>query len=301
MKQIRTDLAMEDAAGLDRAHMPGVHISEWETGDVTMTEVRVESEEGARLIGKPMGVYITMECPRVKKRDVDARRAVSALLGEELGRLLPAGEGDVLVIGLGNRTVTPDALGPLAVDHTLVTRHLHRERPELTGAMAGVCALSPGVMGVTGIESGEIVRAVVGAVSPRAVIAIDSLAARALDRLSSTVQLTDTGIQPGSGVGNYRAALTRETLGVPVLAVGVPMVIHAAALARDAFRLLSDEDESRLDALMRELMDGDLGDMIVTPREVDDLVDNAAVMLAGGVNRALHPGLSDEEILTMMQ
>ena len=156
-------------------------------------------------------------------------------------------------------------------------------------------------MGVTGIESGEIVRAVVGAVSPRAVIAIDSLAARALDRLSSTVQLTDTGIQPGSGVGNHRAALTRETLGVPVLAVGVPMVIHAAALARDAFRLLSDEDESRLDALMRELMDGDLGDMIVTPREVDDLVDNAAVMLAGGINRALHPGLSDEEILTMMQ
>ena len=248
-----------------------------------------------------MGVYITMECPRVKKRDVDARRAVSALLGEELGRLLPPGEGDVLVIGLGNRTVTPDALGPLAVDHTLVTRHLRRERPELTGAMASVCALSPGVMGVTGIESGEIVRAVVDAVSPRAVIAIDSLAARALDRLSSTVQLTDTGIQPGSGVGNHRAALTRETLGVPVLAVGVPMVIHAAALARDAFRLLSDEDESRLDALMRELMDGDLGDMIVTPREVDDLVDNAAVMLAGGINRALHPGLSDEEILTMMQ
>ena len=237
--------------------------------------MRVESEEGARLIGKPMVVYITMECPRVKKRDVDARRAVSALLGEELGRLLPPGEGDVLVIGLGNRTVTPDALGPLAVDHTLVTRHLRRERPELT--------------------------AVVGAVSPRAVIAIDSLAARALDRLSSTVQLTDTGIQPGSGVGNHRAALTRETLGVPVLAVGVPMVIHAAALARDAFRLLSDEDESRLDALMRELMDGDLGDMIVTPREVDDLVDNAAVMLAGGINRALHPGLSDEEILTMMQ
>ncbi len=301
MKQIRTDLAMEDAAELDRAHMPGVHISEWETGGVTMTEVRVESEEGARLIGKPMGVYITMECARVKKRDVDARRAVSTLLGEELGRLLPPGEGDVLVIGLGNRTVTPDALGPLAVDHTLVTRHLHRARPELTGAMASVCALSPGVMGVTGIESGEIVRAVVGAVSPRAVIAIDSLAARALERLSSTVQLTDTGIQPGSGVGNHRAALTRETLGVPVLAVGVPMVIHAAALARDAFRLISGEDESRLDALMRELMDGDLGDMIVTPREVDDLVDNAAVMLAGGINRALHPGLSDEEILTMMQ
>ena len=240
-----------------------------------------------------------MDCPRVRQRDVDARRAVSALLGEELGRLLPSGEGNVLVVGLGNRSVTPDALGPLAVDHTLVTRHLHREH--LTGALAGVCALSPGVMGVTGIESGEIVRAVIGAVSPRAVIAIDSLAAHSLDRLSSTVQLTDTGIQPGSGVGNHRAALTRKTLGVPVLAVGVPMVIHAAALARDAFRLLSGEDESRLDTLMRALMDGDLGDMIVTPREVDDLVNNAAVMLAGGVNRALHPNLSDEEILTMMQ
>ena len=301
LKQIRTDLAMEDAAGLDRAHMPGVHISEWETGGVGMTEVNVESDEGARLLGKPIGTYITMECPRVGRRDVDARRAVSVLLGEELARLLPPGEGDVLVIGLGNRTVTPDSLGPLAVDRTLVTRHLRRERPELAGAMSGVCALSPGVMGVTGIESGEIVRAAVEAVSPRAIIAIDSLAARAIERLASTVQLTDTGIQPGSGVGNHRAALTQETLGVPVLAVGVPMVIHAAALARDAFRRLSSADEAALEALANELMDGDLGEMIVTPREVDDLVGNAAVMLAGGINRALHPGLSEEEILTMMQ
>lgn len=302
MKQIRTDLAMEDAADLDREHMPGVHISEWEAGGVTMTEVSVESEEGARLLGKPQGLYITMECPRVRRRDIDARRAVSVLLGEELARLLPPGEGSVLVIGLGNRSVTPDSLGPLAVDHMLVTRHIYRERPDLTSsAMSSVCAVAPGVMGTTGIESGELVRAAIEAVRPRAVIAVDSLSARALDRLSSTVQLTNTGIQPGSGVGNHRAAMTQETLGVPVLAVGVPMVIHAAALARDAFRLLSGEDETRLDALMRELMDGDLGDMIVTPREVDDLVDNAAVMLAGGINRALHPGLSDAEILTMMQ
>lgn len=302
MKQIRTDLAMEEAAGLDREHMPGVHISEWETGGVVMTEVNVENEEGARLLGKPIGLYLTMECPRVRQRNVDARRAVSVLLGEELARLLPPGAGSVLVVGLGNRTVTPDALGPLAVDHTLVTRHLFRERPDvISEAMSSACALAPGVMGVTGIESGELVRAAIEAVHPKAVIAVDSLSARSLERLSGTVQLTNTGIQPGSGVGNHRSALTHETLGVPVLAVGVPMVIHAATLARDAFRLLSGEDERRLDGLMRELMEGDLGDMIVTPREVDDLVENAAVMLAGGINRALHPGLSEEEILTMMQ
>ena len=221
--------------------------------------------------------------------------------------LPPENGAPVLVAGLGNRTVTPDALGPLTVDHTLVTRHLYAERPELTTrGMASVCAVAPGVLGVTGVETSEMVRAVAQAVKPRAVIAIDSLSARAVSRVAATVQLTDTGIQPGSGVGNHRAALTAETLGVPVIAVGVPMVIYAAAIARDAFDMLSGgeetpEREEALDAMTRELLDSALGEMIVTPREVDDLVRNAAAMVAGGLNRALHPGLSEKDIMTMMQ
>ena len=308
MRQIRTDLAMESAGALGDRKMPGVHMSEWETGGVTLTEVRIETEEGARLLDKPVGLYITMECQGVKRRDVEARKAVSALLGEELARLLPEDDGaPVLVAGLGNRTVTPDALGPLTVDHTLVTRHLYAERPELTTrGMASVCAVAPGVLGVTGVETSEMVRAVAQAVKPRAVIAIDSLSARAVSRVASTVQLTDTGIRPGSGVGNHRTALTRETLGVPVVAVGVPMVIYAATIARDAFAMLSEGEETpdqerALDAMAQELLSGALGEMIVTPREVDDLVGDAAAMLAGGINRALHPGLSEQDILLMMQ
>ena len=306
MRQIRTDLAMESAGAQGGPELPGVNVSEWETGGVTLTEVRIETEEGARLLGKPVGLYLTMECRGVGRRDLETRRAVSALLGEELARLLPPENGaPVLVAGLGNRAVTPDALGPLTVDHTLVTRHLYAERPELTRrGMTPVCAVVPGVLGVTGIETSEMVRAIAQAVKPRAVIAVDALAARAVSRVASTVQLTDSGIRPGSGVGNHRAALTRETLGVPVLSVGVPMVIYAATIARDAFGMLSGgeaQSEQALDAMAEELLGGALGEMVVTPREVDDLVEDAAVMLAGGVNRALHPGLSDEDILTMMQ
>ena len=308
MRQIRTDLAMESAGAMGGRELPGVQISEWETGGVTLTEVKIETDEGARLLGKPVGLYVTLECEGVKRRNVEARRAMSALLGEELARLLPDDNGaPVLVAGLGNRTVTPDSLGPLTVDRTLVTRHLYAERPELTRrGMTPVCAVAPGVLGVTGVETSEMVRAIAQAVRPRAVVAVDSLAARAVSRVASTVQLTDTGIRPGSGVGNHRAALTAETLGAPVLAVGVPMVIYAATIARDAFGLLSKDDDSpeheqALDAMAKELLAGSLGEMIVTPREVDDLVSDAAAILAGGINRALHPGLSEQEILTMMQ
>ncbi|MBO4885097.1 MAG: GPR endopeptidase [Clostridia bacterium] len=308
MRQIRTDLAMESAGALGGRDLPGVQISEWETGGVTLTEVKIETEEGARLLGKPTCLYVTLGCRGVKRRDTEARRAVSALLGEELARLLPPEDGaPVLVAGLGNRTVTPDSLGPLTVDRTLVTRHLYAERPELTSkGMTPVCAVAPGVLGVTGVETSEMLRAIAQAVKPRAVVAVDSLAARAVSRVAGTVQLTDTGIRPGSGVGNRRAALTAETLGAPVLAVGVPMVIDATTIARDAFEMLSGdgggpEREKALEAMTQELLAGALGEMIVTPREVDDLVSDAAAMLAGGINRALHPGLSEQDILTMMQ
>ncbi len=306
MRQIRTDLAMESAESCGAHELPGVDVSTWDEGGVQITDVHIQTSEGARLLGKPVGHYITLECEGVRKRDPDARTAVGVLLGEELARLLP-GEADapVLVVGLGNRMITPDALGPLTVDGTLVTRHLYRELPHLTNRnMSPVCAIAPGVLGVTGIETMEMVRSVVAAIQPRAVIAIDSLSARSMSRVGSTVQLTDTGIQPGSGVGNHRSALTEESLGIPVIALGVPMVIYAATIARDAFELLADEDDSldqdhALDRLTEELLSGSMGEMIVTPREVDALVADAAQMLSCGVNRALHPGLSDQELLTL--
>ena len=304
MKSPRTDLAMESFGASGKSEMPGVQVSQWETGGVQLTEVVISDAGSAEELGKACGKYLTLESPLLRERDPEMRMAMAALLGEELARLLPEDESaPVLVVGLGNRFITPDSLGALTVDRTLVTRHM-------TGSdffrsdLRSVCAVAPGVLGVTGVETLEMVRSLTESVRPGAVICIDSLSARSSARIGSTLQLTDTGIQPGAGVGNLRQALSAETLGVPVVAVGMPTVIYAATLARDAFEALSDpdapQDEVALDAMERELLSEDVGEMIVTPREIDALVVDAAGVIASGLNRALHPGLSDAEIAAMM-
>ncbi len=305
MRQIRTDLAMESTGAHGTSELPGVTISAWEAGDVTVTEVRVDAGEGSKLLSKAPGVYVTLECATMKKQNPEMRVAMASILGEELIRLMPAeDERPVLVIGLGNRDVTPDSLGPKTVEKTLVTRHIFRELPDAVDErMRSVCALAPGVLGVTGIETLEVAKGMVRELGPRAVIVIDALAARASSRVGSTIQLTDTGIQPGSGVGNHRSALNSETLGVKVLALGVPTVIYATTIARDALAMLAGEDqekEEELDRMCEKLLEGALGEMIVTPREVDDLIGDVAQMLASGINQALHPGLNENEIMTMM-
>ena len=303
MKHPRTDLAMESFNEGD--HSPGVQVSHWDTADVRMTEVIISDEETAHQLGKPCGVYLTMECGLLRERDPEARIAVSALLGEELGRMIRSeSDAPVLVIGLGNRFITPDSLGPLAVDRTLVTRHM-LQTEYARSDMRSVCAIAPGVLGVTGVETMEMVQSLAEKLRPRAIVCIDSLAARASERIGSTIQLTDTGIQPGGGVGNHRQPLTRETLGTDVIAIGMPTVVYAATLARDAFAVLSAQngdqpDESALDAMERELLSEALGEMIVTPREIDAIVQDAAAVIAAGVNRALQPLLSDAEIAAMM-
>lgn len=302
MRQIRTDLAME-SFGHGGEGMPGVHVNHWEEMGVSLTEVVVETEEASRALGKAAGVYMTLECPAIRQRDLDARLAMANLLGEEMARMLPGeGEAPVLVIGLGNRRITPDSLGPQTIDRTLVTRHMFEQLPGFADErMRSVCALAPGVLGVTGIETMEMVEALVAKVRPRAILCVDSLAARAAGRIGTAIQLTDTGIQPGSGVGNHRRSLTREALGVPVIAIGMPTVIYAATLARDAMEALSpDTGEEALDHVEAELLEGEHGEMVVTPREIDDLIADAAGVIASAVNRALQPDLSEEEIAAMM-
>ena len=284
---------------------PGVQVSHWDAADVRMTEVIISDEEAARQLGKPCGAYLTMECGLLRERDPEARIAVSALLGEELGRMIRSeSDAPVLVIGLGNRFITPDALGPLAVDKTLVTRHM-LQTEYARSDMRSVCAIAPGVLGVTGVETMEMVQSLTEKLQPRAIVCIDSLSARASQRIGSIIQLTDTGIQPGGGVGNHRQPLTRETLGTDVIAIGMPTVVYAATLARDAFAALSarngdQPDDSALEAMERELLSEALGEMIVTPREIDAIVQDAANVIAAGVNRALQPLLSDAEIAAMM-
>ena len=300
MPNLRTDLAMENIGG--DASLPGVQVHSWQQDGVELTEVIVQTPESERLLGKPMGRYLTLECPQLKEHDPQARIAVSCLLSEELARLLPQEQdAPVLVVGLGNRAVTPDALGPAVAEKILVTRHILGSgySPE---NLQSVCAIAPGVLGVTGIETMELVQSLVKRIAPRAVICIDALAARDSRRIGATVQLSTTGIQPGSGVGNHRRALTKETLGTDVIAIGVPTVIYAATLARDAFALISRKDsrDEGLEQMERELLDTGLGSLIVTPRDVDAIIKNCAVMIAGGVNRALQRSLSDAEIAQMM-
>ncbi len=299
MRQIRTDLAMEasQAAG----SIPGVDVSHWEESGVTITEVKVTTEAAAVKLGKSVGTYLTLECDGVRDHDPASREAVSNMLGEEIARLLPPDENKapVLVVGLGNRMVTPDSLGPKTVDRTLVTRHLLREMPDkIDSRLNPVCAIAPGVLGVTGVETMETVSPLVKEINPRCLVVIDSLAARAAKRVGVSVQLSDTGIQPGSGVGNHRRALTCEELGVKVIAVGVPTVVYAATIARDALELLGDSpsDEASLDEITRKLFENEIGEMIVTPREVDDMIDDAADIIADGINRALQNELTPAEI-----
>lgn len=307
MLQSRTDLAMESFEGSGQESMPGVQVNHWDAADIQITEVIITDDDSARQLGKPCGNYLTLECSLLRERDPDARLAMAALLAEEIARILPRENPDAptLVVGLGNRSITPDSLGPLAVDRTLVTRHMMNSSFAQSG-MHSVCAIAPGVLGITGIETIEMVESLVGALKPRAILCIDSLAARDSRRIGSTIQLTNTGIQPGAGVGNHRKPLTLESLGTPVISVGMPTVIYAATLARDAFAWLSRKNgdpephDSALEDMERALLNVEIGEMIVTPREIDALIQDAAGIIATGINRALQPELSDAEISAMM-
>ena len=302
MRQIRTDLAMEVYQAAGCGDIPGAQINQWEQAGVHITEVMIETEEGARALGKPIGSYLTLEAPLLREGDADVRLAISNILAEEIGRMLTASgveqgsEGDpVLVVGLGNRRVTPDCIGPMTADRTLVTRHMLREAPGAAG-MRSVCAFVPGVLGVTGLETAEMIESLVQRLHPRAVICVDSLAARDASRIGCAIQMTDAGIQPGSGVGNHRRPLTRATLGCEVIAIGMPTVIYASTLAMDAIRALR-QDDTDIEAGLR---DTPLNDMIVTPREIDSMTEQAAQIIASGINKALQPQLSDAEIAAMM-
>ncbi len=304
MKPIRTDLAMESLDCAAAGELPGVAVSRWNEGGVEVTSVEITENAAAQALGKPRGSYLTLSAPLLRERDPDARLAVSSLLSEELARLLPEDRGTVLVVGLGNRAITPDALGPMAIDRTLATRHMLRG-PFARSSLNSVCAVAPGVLGVTGVETLELVEGLVDRVRPSALVCVDSLAARDSARIGTTLQLSDAGIQPGAGVGNRRVPLTRDSLGVPVIAIGMPTVVYAATLARDAFAWLGAEQgdepsEEELSHMEKALLGAEVGEMIVTPREVDSMVQDAAGIIASAVNRALQPGLSEAEILAMM-
>ena len=291
MKQRRTDLAVEaqelwqESAG-ETTKLPGVEARDGEREGVPVTTVRVLDQEGEQALGKPRGTYVTLTLEGVANRAEGIfGRAVRAVAGE-LAPLLEqaAPEGLVLVAGLGNRAITPDAIGPKVHEHILVTRHLVEQMPEHFGHLRPVASLAAEVLGNTGVESGEVVGAVCQKLRPACVIAVDALASRSLERLCRTVQLADTGIAPGSGAGNHRMALDRDSLGVPVLAVGVPTVVEGATLAAD---LLGAD----------ELPDLDPGrSLLVTPKDIDSQVADLSKIVGYGISLALQPGMTVEDL-----
>ena len=302
MRGFRTDLAME-CLDQNTEGLKGVRVRTHQIGGVTHTRIRIEDEQAAELLGRRRGEYITVECADLPQCDAKKRGLLARMVALGVRGMLPP-DGEVLVVGLGNRNVTADALGTRVVERMLVTRHLQQAMvEELKGRLRGVSAIAPGVLGLTGIETAELCRGLVRHVRPQAVVAIDALAAFESGRICTTVQITDTGIQPGSGVGNHRLGLTEETLGVKVIAVGVPMVVYASTIARDAmarlvhdYGMLEPGREHAADRLLHQITDGFLGDMVVTPREIDELVLSVADLIADGLNQALQPALDADTL-----
>jgi len=304
---IRTDLAMEAAQAAGQIAGVEVMNDEIRPG-VSRSRVTVLNEEGERAIGKKKGVYVTIEAPQLAQGDAEIDEGCTFALANEIRNM--AGEalnGVVLVVGLGNRMVTPDSLGPAVCDNVFVTRHIHEYAPEgIDRRLGNVSALAPGVLGITGIETGEVVEGVVEHIKPSLVIAIDSLASRSLERVRTTIQIADTGIAPGAGIGNKRKALDKETLGVPVLALGVPLVVYAATIAQDLMQTAMDKTPSDVNArgsfqrILDAMQDVQGADMIVTPKEIDKVVSDVARIIADALNISLNKDMTIEEVRRYM-
>ena len=291
MRQRRTDLALE-AHELWRRNVgehPGVTTREHDAFGYGVTVVEVSEPAAARALGKPMGTYITLDLRPYWAHAEDALERAATAVGAELRSLIP-GAKTALVVGLGNDAMTPDAIGPQVAEHVLVTRHLMRD--EAFASLTAVSVLVPGVLGRTGMEAAETIRGAVRTVRPDVLIAVDALASRSLERVCTTVQLSDTGIVPGSGVGNRRRALNRATLGIPVIAVGVPTVVDVHTLALD---ILEEAGAADVDpAALRGH-----GGVMVTPRDIDAQIRELSRVVGYGIDLALQP-LSYAELCALM-
>lgn len=309
---IHTDLAIEASAvenlKISDKKESGIETNIFEKDGITVTEVMITNKKGEEAVGKPVGKYVTLEVPSLRDNITEVYDNTKKMLTQELKKYIDLDKNHtILVVGLGNRFVTPDALGPKVIDKLLVTRHLYNVLPpDITDEMHSLCAVAPGVLGITGIETGEIIKGIADKIKPDIIIAIDALASRKTSRISTTFQIADTGIVPGSGIGNKRHALNKETIGVPVIAIGVPTVIEAVAVANDAIDMLieaiklnadkNSEIYKSMDALNNEtryeliskLLVPSGSELIVTPKEVDSIIDEVSGIIADSINEAIN-------------
>ncbi len=314
---IRTDLAMEACELLNReiTEDEGIKTETKNYTDIEVTRVEITNKKGSQTVGKPIGKYVTVSSNKMKGNDAEFRQEIIKKTAEVLSELIDSDKHkNILIAGLGNRYITPDALGPKVISKILVTRHIKNTLPEnIDENVASVAAIAPGVMGITGIETGEILLGIVEKIKPDMLIAIDALAARKFSRINSVIQIADSGISPGSGVGNKRMTLDEHSIGIPVIAIGVPTVVDAATLVNDTMdRILAEmsaatkdkafydmlqniEGEERY-SLITEILDPYAENMFVTPKEVDEVIEHLAEIISNAINIAVHPALSVEDI-----
>ncbi len=312
----RTDLAMEIAQSFSSQSINGLNMEEKDINNIHLTTVKITSQEAEQATGKPSGTYITLESQSLKENEISSHEQIIKILSSSLISLLNLKENsNILVVGLGNQYVTPDALGPKVISKILVTRHISSQVPEdIDENVRSVAAISPGVMGITGIETGEIIQGIAEKIKPTHIIAVDALAARSAARINTTIQIADSGVCPGSGVGNKRMELSKKTLGIPVIAIGVPTVVDAATLVNDTLNTILNElinqttKSTALYQLLNSMTDDDKYDLIsglltpsasnlfVTPKEVDSVINRLTNIISNSINIALHPAISSDDI-----
>ena len=296
MYKRRTDLAIEatemlSKSGAELSSIQGISASQHQSRGFNISEVKVLNEDGAKAIDKPIGSYVTIELTKLLKREDNSFVNAVDTIADEISKMLPDDiKNGVLVAGLGNRYITADAVGPETINHVMVTRHLIEHMPEHFGDFAKTSAVAPGVLGLTGVETGEILKGVCEKTEPSAVIVIDALASGKISRLCTTVQISDTGIIPGSGIGNSRNAITKDVFGIPVIAVGVPTVVSADTIVADVSEQIGADDSFISKATSSHK------DLIVTPKDIDKYISDTSKVIGYGINKALNHDISIEDM-----
>jgi spore protease len=290
--------------------IPGVRLEEEQFEHANVTTITIETEQGVQEMGKPLGQYITIDAPDLRQNNYEIHKDITEILSQKLQIIMDLNNNtSVLLVGLGNWNATPDALGPQVIDKSLVTRHLFQYSPtELSGKLRKVSAIAPGVLGLTGIETAEIIRGIAEHVKPDLIIAIDALAAGSLDRIGTSIQLADTGINPGSGIGNKRTKINQDTTGCKVIAIGVPTVVNAAVIASKCLEIFFEklQNDKTFDnfsniinsqfttQVLDETLSPFKGNLMVTPKEIDSLIKTTARIIAGALGMSLHPGIDNK-------
>ncbi len=294
---IRTDIASE-AEAISGGEISGVGVLRKRRKDIEITRVDVLSEIGERAIGKPKGSYITIDTANIASMTPLERENAANVVAEELKNLIGGAAKKVLIVGLGNRFITPDSIGPRTCDRVFVTRHIKQNVPDaIDERAADICAIAPGVLGVTGIESVEVIKGVANQVSPELIIAVDALASRNISRIGASIQLSDSGITPGEGIGNRREGLNEHNLNAKVIAIGIPTVVYASTIVSDIMDEVLGNTDDELKQRIIASAEGTKGaELVVSPKDMDNLSEYSSRLIADAINMAVNPHISPEEI-----